>query len=102
MLLADSRERGTSSGRFSERLSAFCDIFSLFFFIYNKNRKSTHPLDGLTSRPGAKDGHKQGNKVNPISDPRVRFWDADFRPQEGGHLFGQYLQCKIKKNGLKK
>jgi hypothetical protein len=37
----------------------------------------------------------------PISDPRVRFWDADFGPLEGGHLFGRYLQCKIKDNGLK-
>ncbi len=31
----------------------------------------------------------------------VRFWDADFGPLEGGHLFGRYLQCKIKGNGLK-
>ncbi len=37
-----------------------------------------------------------------VTPPRVRFWDADFRPLEGGHLFGRYLQCKIKENGLKK
>ncbi len=43
-------------------------------------------------------------KKNPqISDLRVRFWDADFKPSEarGGHLFGWFLQCKIKENGLK-
>ncbi len=36
-----------------------------------------------------------------ISDPRARFWDADFGPPEGGHLFGRYLQCKIKGDGFK-
>ncbi len=45
------------------------------------------------------------NNINPpnnqISDPRVRFWDTDFRAPEGGHLFGRYLQCKTKENGLK-
>ncbi len=40
-------------------------------------------------------------KPPQISDPRVRFWDSDFGPPEGGHLFGRYLQCKIKENGLK-
>jgi hypothetical protein len=39
-------------------------------------------------------------KPPQISDPWVCFWD-DFRPPEGGHIFGRYLQCKVKENGLK-
>ncbi len=36
-----------------------------------------------------------------IDPPLLHFWDADFRPQMGGHLFGWYVQCKMKENGLK-
>ncbi len=40
--------------------------------------------------------------VNPPNKWPAGVWDADFKPPEGGHLFGRYLLCKTKKKCLKK
>ncbi len=54
-----------------------------------RQKSTTPPLPGVLD-PQLWGGQLRGGGKTPqISDPRVRFWDADFRPPDGGgHLFG--------------